>query len=105
MGAAKTSRCLAALALAASAAFAQGYPTKPIRAIVPWPAGGTVDGVARVLGPKLAERLGQPIVVENRAGAGGSIGEAEAAKASADGHTVLFVFDTHAVNHLLYQDP
>ena len=91
--------------LVASASHGQGYPTKPIRAIVPWPAGGTVDGVARVVGPKLAEDLGQPIVVENRAGAGGSIGEAEAAKAPADGHTLLFVFDTHAVNHLLYRSP
>src|SRR5256885_6795542 len=98
-----TALVLGALALIGStAAFAQAYPTRPVRAIVPWPAGGTVDGVARVLGPKLAEGLGQPLVVENKAGAGGSIGEAEAAKASADGHTVLFVFDTHAVNHLLY---
>ncbi len=78
------------------------YPSKPIRMIVPWPAGGTVDGVARVIGPKLTEGLGRPIVVENKAGAGGSIGQAEAAKAPPDGHTVLLVFDTHAVNHLLY---
>ncbi len=78
------------------------YPSKPIRMIVPWPAGGTVDGVARVIGPKLTEGLGRPIVVENKAGAGGSIGQAEAAKAAPDGHTVLLVFDTHAVNHLLY---
>ena len=80
------------------------YPSKPIRMIVPWPAGGTVDGVARVIGPKLTEGLGRPIVVENKAGAGGSIGQAEAAKASPDGHTVLLVFDTHAVNHLLYRN-
>ena len=78
------------------------YPSKPIRMIVPWPAGGTVDGVARVIGPKLTEGLGRPVVVENKAGAGGSIGQAEAAKAAPDGHTVLLVFDTHAVNHLLY---
>jgi tripartite-type tricarboxylate transporter receptor subunit TctC len=95
------------LALAASlvsaAVFAQGYPSKPIRAIVPWPAGGTVDGVARTIAPALGAALGRPLVVENRAGAGGSIGEAEAARASADGHTVLLVFDTHAVNHLLYK--
>jgi tripartite-type tricarboxylate transporter receptor subunit TctC len=99
----------APLALAAflfsCAALAQAYPSKPVRMIVPWPAGGTVDGVARVLGPRLAEGLGQPIIVENKAGAGGSIGEAEAAKAPADGHTVLLVFDTHAVNHLLYRSP
>ena len=83
-------------------AFAQ-YPAKPIRMIVPWPAGGTVDGVARVIGPSLSSGLGRPIVVENKAGAGGSIGQAEAAKAPPDGHTVLLVFDTHAVNHLLYK--
>ncbi len=79
-------------------------PGKPIRLIVPWPAGGTVDGVARVLSPKFSEGLGRPLVVENRAGAGGSIGEAEAAKATGDGATLLFVFDTHAVNHLLYKN-
>ncbi|TMH81510.1 MAG: tripartite tricarboxylate transporter substrate binding protein [Betaproteobacteria bacterium] len=84
-------------------AFAQ-YPAKPIRVIVPWPAGGTVDGVARVIGPKLSEGLGRPLFVENKAGAGGSIGQAEAAKAPPDGHTVLLVFDTHAVNHLLYKN-
>ena len=84
-------------------AAGQPYPSKPIRVIVPWPAGGTVDGVARVIGPKLTEGLGRPTVVENKAGAGGSIGQAEAAKAPPDGHTVLLVFDTHAVNHLLYK--
>jgi len=95
-------RILAALLLVSSSAF--GQAGKPVRAIVPWPAGGTVDGVARVLAPKFSEGLGRPVVVENRAGAGGSIGEAEAAKAAGDGSTMLFVFDTHAVNHLLYKD-
>jgi tripartite-type tricarboxylate transporter receptor subunit TctC len=95
-------RILLALLLVSSAAL--GQTSKPVRAIVPWPAGGTVDGVARVLAPKLSEGLGRPFVIENRAGAGGSIGEAEAAKSPADGGTVLFVFDTHAVNHLLYKD-
>ena len=80
------------------------YPSKPIRVIVPWPAGGTVDGVARVIGPGLSSGLGRPVIVENKAGAGGSIGQAEAAKAPPDGHTVLLVFDTHAVNHLLYKN-
>ena len=93
---------LAAIALLlAGPVFAQ---SKPVRLIVPWPAGGTVDGVARVMGPKFSEGLGRPVVVENRAGAGGSIGEAEAAKAAGDGATLLFVFDTHAVNHLLYKN-
>ena len=88
----------------ATPTLAQGYPSKSVRLIVPWPAGGTVDGVARVLSPGLAAGLGRPVVVENKAGAGGSIGEAEAAKAPGDGHTMLFVFDTHAVNHLLYRN-
>ena len=91
------------MSLPLAATFAQ-YPAKPIRMIVPWPAGGTVDGVARVIGPSMSSGLGRPIVVENKAGAGGSIGQAESAKAPADGHTVLLVFDTHAVNHLLYRD-
>jgi tripartite-type tricarboxylate transporter receptor subunit TctC len=95
-------RILVALLFVSSSAF--GQAGKPIRAIVPWPAGGTVDGVARVLAPKFPESPGRAVVVENRAGAGGSIGEAEAAKAAGDGSTVLFVFDTHAVNHLLYKD-
>jgi tripartite-type tricarboxylate transporter receptor subunit TctC len=95
-------RILAALLLVSSAAY--GQAGKPVRAIVPWPAGGTVDGVARVVGPKFSEGIGRPLVIENKAGAGGSIGEAEAAKAGADGSTILFVFDTHAVNHLLYKD-
>ncbi len=92
----------AALLLVSLSVF--GQAGKPIRAIVPWPAGGTVDGVARVLAPKFSEGLGRPLVIENRAGAGGSIGEAEAAKAGGDGSTMLFVFDTHAVNHLLYSN-
>ncbi len=92
--------CLA-LACVAGAALAQN---KPIRVIVPWPAGGTVDGIARVIGPSLSSGLGRPLVVENKAGAGGSIGQAEASKAPADGHTLLLVFDTHAVNHLLYKN-
>jgi len=95
-------KIVAVMLIASASAFAQ--TDKPIRAIVPWPAGGTVDGVARVLGPKLSAGLGRPVIVENRAGAGGSIGEAEAAKSAADGSTILFVFDTHAVNHLLYKD-
>jgi len=85
-------------------ASGQPYSAKPIRMIVPWPAGGTVDGVARVIGSSFSSGLGRTLIVENKAGAGGSIGQAEAAKAQADGSTVLLVFDTHAVNHLLYKN-
>jgi tripartite-type tricarboxylate transporter receptor subunit TctC len=73
----------------ASAAGAQSYPARPIKLIVPYGPGGTVDPTARILGARAAELLGQPVVVENRAGAAGSIGTDAAAKAPADGYTVL----------------
>jgi len=97
-------RCLALLAAAllASAANAQ-YPSKPVRIIVPFPAGGTTDLIARMIQAKFSEHLGQQVVIENRGGAGGSIGAAEAARAAPDGYTLLMVFDTHAVNHHLYK--
>jgi tripartite-type tricarboxylate transporter receptor subunit TctC len=79
-------------------AFAQTWPAKPVKFIVPYPPGGTVDPLARLLGAKLQEPLGQPFVVENRAGAGGLVGTGVAAKAAPDGYTFLFVFDNHAVN-------
>ena len=84
-------------------AAAQDYPAKPIRLIVAWPAGGTVDGLVRTVSPKLSEGLGQPVIVENRAGASGSVGAAEVARAAADGYTLLAVFDTHATNQYLYK--
>jgi tripartite-type tricarboxylate transporter receptor subunit TctC len=94
---------LAALLLAPLLAAAQAYPSKPIRLIVPWPAGGTVDGLVRTVSPKLSDALGQPVIVENRAGAGGSLGAAEVAKSAPDGYTLLAVFDTHATNQLLFK--
>lgn len=87
-----------------TAVLGQAYPSKPIRLVVAVPAGSLVDGVARVIGPKLAEGLGQPMLVENKPGAGGSVGAAEVARAPADGHTLLLMFDTHAVNHHLYKN-
>jgi tripartite-type tricarboxylate transporter receptor subunit TctC len=92
---------LAALAFLPCFAAAQDYPARPLRVIVPWPAGGTVDGLVRALGPRLTEGLGQPVIVENKAGASGSLGAAEVAKAPPDGYTLLAVFDTHATNHHL----
>jgi tripartite-type tricarboxylate transporter receptor subunit TctC len=79
-------------------AFAQTWPAKPVKFIVPYPPGGTVDPLARLLGGKLVESLGQPFVVENRPGAGGLVGTGAAAKSAPDGYTFLFVFDNHAVN-------
>lgn len=84
-------RQLALLALAVpDLARAQTFPTQPIRVIVPFPAGGTTDLLARLYAVRLSETLGQPCVVENRAGAGGSIGADVVAKATPDGHTLLF---------------
>ena len=83
---------LAALLLALPGfARAQDYPTRPIRIIVPWPAGGATDNVARVVGQKLSPILGQPIVIENRAGATGTIGTQAVIQAAPDGYTLLFM--------------
>jgi tripartite-type tricarboxylate transporter receptor subunit TctC len=87
--------------LATSPAGAQAWPTKPVRFIVPFPPGGSVDPLARMVGVKLGESLGQQFIVENKPGAAGSIGAAFAAKSPPDGYTFLFVFDTHAVNPAL----
>ena len=94
---------VAAVLAVAPATFAQTYPTKAVRVVVPYPAGGTTDLVARIVTAALAESLGQPVLVENKAGAGGTIGTGEVARATPDGHTVLVVFDNHAVNHHLYK--
>lgn len=80
-----------------TAAHAQ-WPNQPIRIINPFPPGGTIDQISRLLQPHLQQGLGQPIVIEGRVGASGSIGTAAAAKAAPDGYTWVFVFDTHAVN-------
>ena len=79
-----------ALTLAAASGWAQAYPNKPIRVIVPFPAGGPVDQTARALGAKLSTALGQPIIIENKGGAGGVLGADAVAKAPADGYTLLF---------------
>ena len=91
---------VAALLLAGSA-LAQDWPAKPVRFIVPFPPGGSVDPLARLLGVKLGDALKQQFIVENKPGAGGSIGTAAAAKSAPDGYTFLFVFDSHGVNQAL----
>ena len=97
-------RLLCALLLLPTLAIAQSYPVKPVRIIVPFPAGGTTDLVARMVQPKFQEFLGAQTIIENKGGAGGSIGANEAARAAPDGYTYLLVFDTHAINHHIYKD-
>ena len=93
----------ATLGIVAGAAAAQSYPTKPIRLIVPFAAGGVVDTTARLLQPKFSEGLGQPVVVENRGGAGGNIAADFVAKAPADGYTLLITTHGHAISPSLYK--
>ena len=97
-------QALLALLFASAAAFAQPYPSKPVRLIVPFPPASTPDIVGRTLGSTLQEALGQPFVVENRTGAGGNIGTEAVAKAPADGYTLLIgINGPIATNKYLYK--
>lgn len=84
------------------ASGAQNYPVKPIRIVVPYPPGGGTDVVARTLAQKMNEMMGQPVIVDNRAGANGIIGSDVVAKAAPDGYTVLITLATHVINPALY---
>ena len=89
---------LAALPLLAAFAHAQDYPTRPVRWISPWPPGGANDVFSRAIAQELTKSLGQPVVVENRPGAAGTIGSDAAAKAAGDGYTVVMGSSpTHAI--------
>ncbi len=90
--------------LAAGSAFAQGYPARPVRVLVPFSAGGTVDIVARIVGAKLASDLGQPFLVENKPGAGGTIAAAQLAKSPGDGYTLMMMSQALAYSASLYPD-
>jgi tripartite-type tricarboxylate transporter receptor subunit TctC len=85
------------------AASAGTYPDRPVRIVVPLPPGGVVDTMARLLSPALQASLGQPIVIQNVSGAGGTIGAGQVAKSPPDGYTILMVYDTFAVNPALYK--
>jgi tripartite-type tricarboxylate transporter receptor subunit TctC len=92
------------LALCSCLVAAQPYPSKPIRLVVAFPPGGPTDIIARLLGPKLTEVLGQPIVIENRTGAGGNVPTAQVAKSPADGYTLLVHSSAYAVNPSLFDN-
>ena len=91
-----------ALSFACSGVLGQGFPAKPVTIVVPYPAGGSSDATTRAIAQKLSDLWGQPVVTDNRPGAATMIGTQFVAKAPADGHTVLFVTDSFAVNPALY---
>ncbi len=96
----------AVMLAAGCAAQAQSYPTKPIRVVVPYPAGGATDFFARTVFPKMSDSLGQPLVIENKPGAGTTIGAAEVARSAPDGYTILLGDSgTYAFNVSLYKKP
>jgi tripartite-type tricarboxylate transporter receptor subunit TctC len=94
--------CFIALALAAGAAFAQGFPSRSVTIVVPYPPGGLIDIVARVLQPRMQAELGRPVLVENRSGAGGNVGAESVARASADGHTLLLANPSLGISPHVY---
>jgi tripartite-type tricarboxylate transporter receptor subunit TctC len=112
LGVPRFQRCLSRVLVCTLAGFAgflpvagsaQTYPSKPIRLVVPFPPGGSLDVVARAIGQKLTEAWGQPVVIDNRPGAGGNIGADLVAKSAPDGYTILEgALSTHAVNVSLY---
>jgi len=96
-------RALLAALLAAAALPAAAWPTKPVTLIVPYPPGGGTDVIARIYQEPLSKQLGQPVLIDNRGGAGGSLGTAIAARAAPDGHTLLFTLSSHSINPIIYQ--
>ena len=95
---------VAALVVSSIAAFAADYPTRPITLIVPYPAGGGNDVIARLVAAKMSASLGEPIVIENRGGAGSTIGTRDAARRAPDGYTLLIATSSLAINPSLYPD-
>ena len=97
--------CTAALlTLTQGQALAQAYPTKPVKIVVPFGPGGFTDVVARILGVKLGESLGQSVVIENKPGAGSMIGTDQVAKSAPDGHTLVIVSSTHIISPWIYKN-
>jgi tripartite-type tricarboxylate transporter receptor subunit TctC len=96
--------CAVALAAVSRIAWAQAYPSRPVRLIVPWPAGGVVDLYGRLISQWLSERMGQQFIVENRAGAGGNLGTETVVRAPADGYTLLQLSSANAWGAALYDN-
>ena len=94
---------IAVLSLGASAAHADDYPSRAVHWIVGYPPGGTTDILARIIGQYLADHLGQPFVIENKAGAGNNIGTEFVVRAPADGYTILLVNPANGINTSLYK--
>src|SRR5262249_15092277 len=90
-------------AFGAGPASAQSYPSKPIRVIVPFAAGGAVDVLARLVGAKMSESIGQPVIIENRAGAAGNVAADAVAKSPPDGYTILQNTNGQAISPALYK--
>jgi tripartite-type tricarboxylate transporter receptor subunit TctC len=93
--------CLSGVSIA-GLAYAQSWPTKQIKFIVPYPPGGGTDVIARIVQEPLSKELGQQVIIDNRGGAGGSIGSALAAQSPSDGYTVLFTLSSHTINPAIY---
>lgn len=98
----KCARVLAFLAVVAIPAYGQGYPQKPMRIVVPFPAGGTTDILARAIGQKLTEQWKQQVIIDNRPGAGANIGAEVAARSPPDGYTLFGISTAHTINPSLY---
>src|SRR5215831_14298254 len=94
----------AALPAVSRFAWAQAYPTRPVRWIVPYPPGGAADPIARLIGPFLSERLGKPVMIENKPGAGANIGTEFVVRSPPDGHTLLFITTANMINATFYRD-
>ena len=95
--------CLLGLAALHAPVLAQNWPTRPIKLVVPFPPGGLIDNMARLVAPKLSQELGQPIVIDNKPGAGGNLGAGEASRAAPDGYTLLMASPPLTINPALYK--
>ena len=94
----------ALLLLAAPLSMAQAWPARPVRLVVPFPPGGLIDNMARLVGSRLSQELGQPVVIDNKPGAGGNVGAAEVARAPADGYTLLMASPALTISPAIYKN-